>query len=87
MAFWAQNRGFRALDTYRFDIIACQWYQCILIDHMNPFIYAFYHFGSVCDPLLEKMYFEPFFGPKTGVLGHQMHTDLILSHANGTTAS
>ena len=31
--FGAQNRDFRALDAYRFDIIPCHWYQTILIDH------------------------------------------------------
>ena len=33
-------------------LFLCQWYQCILIDHMNPFIYGFYPFGSICDRLI-----------------------------------
>ena len=47
MVFWthfgAQNRGFRDVDAYQFDIIVCQWHQCILINHRNPFIYVTVH--------------------------------------------
>ena len=58
-----------APDAYRFDIIACQWYQGILIDHRNPFIYGFYHFGSVSDPLLMR---NDILSPFWAILGVKM---------------
>ena len=42
----------------------------------------------ITDPLLLRNYIVyPLFWPKTGVLGHQTQSDLILLHANGTKVS
>ena len=55
----------RAPDAFKFDIIVCQWYQSIRMYPSNPFIYGFYHFGSVSDPLLMRNgILDPFWGPK-----------------------
>ena len=91
MVFWtlfgAQNRDFRILDAYRFDIIACQWYQCILIDHRNPFICGFITLVVSVNGYYWEKVFWTLFGPKTGILRYQIHNDLILLHATGTKLS
>ena len=55
------------LGTYmRTDLILLQANgQYILIHHRNPFIYGFYHFGSVSVLLLQRNgILGPFSGPK-----------------------
>ena len=69
MVFWAlfevQNRDFRTLDAYWFKIIAYHLYHSILIDHRNPLIYGFYHFGGLSDQLLLRNgILGPIWGPK-----------------------
>ena len=65
--FLGPNRDCRVLDAYRFDIITCQWYQTIINDHRNPFIYGFYHFDSVFDSLLQRNgILDPFWGTNRG---------------------
>ena len=85
--FVPKNSCFRALAAYRFDSIACEYYHCILIDHRNPFIYGFYHFGSVSYPLLLRNgIFLAHFGAQNMGFTALDSYDLILLHTNSINA-